>query len=165
MLGTVALDQWACLFKLHQANVHGCSTFTQPAAQTSLPQGQQTYLLLRMFDYVALDQHTCLKPSSVVCNSFTRLAGMLQFPCLKRCFEPTGVFVAVAPDHQACQLQLNSTSMHVCSSCIYQQICLNQLQLTYKHICSYVAEPAGIYVTLASDPQLCPYAHTQLTGW
>ena len=44
-------------------------------------------------------------------------------------------------------------------------VCLNQLQLTYKHICSCVAEPAGIYVTLASAPQLCPYARTQLTGW
>ena len=145
--------------------MHVCSTFSRPAAQASLLQGQQTYLPLRMFDYVALDQHTCQKPSSYVCNSFTRQAGMLQFPCLKRCFEPTGMFVAVAPDHLARWLQLNSTSMHVCLSCIYQQTCLNQLQLTYKHICSCVAELEGIYVTLASDPQLCPYARTQLTGW
>ena len=114
MLGTVALDQWACLFKLHSASEHFCSTFSRPAAQASLPQVQQTYLPLRMFDYVKLDQHTCQKPNSYVCNSFTRLAGMLQYPCFKRCFEPTGVFVAVAPDHLACRLQLNSTSMHVC---------------------------------------------------
>ena len=32
--------------------------------------------------------------NSYVCNSFTRLAGMLQYPCFKRCFEPTGMFVA-----------------------------------------------------------------------
>ena len=64
MLGTVALDQRACLFKLHSTGVHVCSTFSRPAAQASLPQGQQTYLPLHMFDYVALDQHTCLKPSS-----------------------------------------------------------------------------------------------------
>ena len=114
MLCTVALDQRACLFKLHQASVHVCSTFSRPAAQASLPQGQQTYLPLRMFDYVALDQHTCLKPSSYVCNRFTRLAGMLQFPCFKRCFDSTGMFVAVAPDHLTRLLQLNSTSMHVC---------------------------------------------------
>ena len=162
MLGTVALDQQACLFKLHQASVHVCSTFSQPAAQASLPQGQQTYLPLRMFDNVALDQHTCLKPSSYDCNSFRRLAGMLQYQCFKHCFEPTGMFVAVAPDHLARRLQLHSTSMHVCYSCIYQQICLNQLQLTN---CSSVAEPTGIYVTLASDPQISPYACTQLTGW
>ena len=165
MLGSVALDQRACLFKLHLVNVHVCSTFSQPAAQASLPQGQQTYLPLHMFDYVALDQSTCLKPSSYVCNSFTRLAGMLQYPCLKGCFEPTGMFVAVAPDHLARRLQLNLTSMHVCKSCIYQQICLNQLQLTNKHICSCVAEPTSIYVTLASDAQICPYARTQLMGW
>ena len=145
--------------------MHVCSTFYRPTAQTSLPQGQQTYLPLRMFEYVALDQHTCLKPNSYVSNSFTRLAGMLQYPCFKRCFEPTGMFVAVAPDHLARQLQLNSTSMHVCWSCIFQQICLNQLQLTNKHLCSCVAEPTGIYVTLASDPQICPYARTQLTAW
>ena len=151
--------------KLHPASVHVCSTYSRPAAQASLLQGQQTYLPLRMFDYVTLDQHTYLKPSRYVCNSFTRLAGMLQYPCFKRCFEPTGKFVAVAPDHLARRLQLNSTSMHVCYGCIYQQIYLNQLQLTYKHICSCVAEPAGIYVTLASDAQLCPYARTQLTGW
>ena len=64
MLGTVALDQRACLFKLHSASVHVYSTFSGPAAQASLPQGQQTYLPLPMFDFVALDQHTCLQPSS-----------------------------------------------------------------------------------------------------
>ena len=114
MLGTVALDQRACLFKLHPASVHVCATFFQPAAQASLLQGQQTYFPLRMFDYVALDQHACQKPSSYVCNSFTRLAGMLHYPCFKRCFEPTGMFVAVASDRLARWLQLNSASMHVC---------------------------------------------------
>ena len=162
MLGTVALDHWACLFKLHSASVHVCSTCSQPAAQATLPQGQQTYLPLRIFAYVALDQHTCLKSISYVCNRFTRLAGMLQYPCFKRCFEPTGMFVAVAPDHLARRLQLISTSMQ---SCIYQQICLNQLQLTNKYICSCVAEPTGIYVALASDAHICPYARTQLMGW
>ena len=156
MLGTFGLDQRACLFKYYPASVHVCSTFSQPADQASLLQGQQTYLLLSMFDYAAVNQHTCLKPSSYVCNSFTRLAGMLQYRCFKRCFEPTGMFVAVARDHLARPLQLNSTSMHVCKICIYQLICLNQLQLTYKHICSCVAKPAGINVTLASDPQLVP---------
>ena len=71
---------------------------------------------------------------------------MLQYPCFERCSEPTGIFVAVAPDHLARRFQLNSTSMHVCKSYIYQQTCLNQLQLTNKHICSCVAEPTGIYI-------------------
>ena len=114
MRGTVALDRWACLFKLHSASEHFCLTFSQPVAQASLPQVQQTYLPLLMFDYVKLDQHTCLKPNSYVCDSFTRLAGMLQCPCFKRCFEPTGMIVAVASNHLAGRLHLNSTSMHVC---------------------------------------------------
>ena len=43
----------------------------------------------------------------------------------------------------------------------HQHICLNQLQLTCKHICSVWAESAGISVTLDPDLQLCPFAHTQ----
>ena len=89
-----------------------------PAAQASLLQGQQTYLPLRMFYYVALDQHTCLKPSSYVCNSYTRLAGMLQYPCFKRCFEPNrhvccsctrppGTSVTIKLDKHACLLELH----------------------------------------------------------
>ena len=93
-----------------------------------------------------------LKPSSYVCNSFTRLAGMLQYRCFKLCFEPTGMLVAVAQDHLARPLQLNSTSMHVCYICIYQLICLNQLQLTYKHICSCVANQQVYMLHL---PQTC----------
>ena len=118
MLGTVALDQQACLFKLHSVSEHVCSSFSGPAAQASLPHGQQTYLPLCMFDYVAQDQHTCLKPSSYVCNSFTRLAGKLQYPCFKRCFEPTGIFVTICTrpagtsvtvklDQHACLLELH----------------------------------------------------------
>ena len=98
----VLFGQCACLFY-----------FLQPPDQASLLQGQQTYLPLRMFDYAAMNQHTCLKPSSYVCNSFTRLAGMLQYRCFKCFFEPTGMFVAVAPNHLARPLQLNSTGMHV----------------------------------------------------
>ena len=105
MLGTVALDQRAC--------VHVCSTFSRPAVQASLLQGQQTYLPLRMFDYVALDQPTCLKSISYFCNCFTRLSGMLQCLYFKRCFGQTGMFVAVAPDHLTGRLHLNSTSMSV----------------------------------------------------
>ena len=89
---------------------------------------------------------------------------MLQYPCFKCCFEPTGMFVAVAPDHLARRLQLNSTSIHVCQSCIYQQICFIQLQLTYNHICSCVAEPACIYVTPASDMSLCLYPTNKLVS-
>ena len=48
------------------ASVHVSSTFSRPAAQASFLQGQQTYLPLHMFDYQALDQHTCLKPEAVM---------------------------------------------------------------------------------------------------
>ena len=44
---------------------------------------------------------------------------------------------------------------------LYQQICLNQLHLTYKHIFRCVAEPAGIYMlhlpqTRSFVPMLLP---------
>ena len=38
--------------------------------------------------------------------SFTRLAGMLQYPCFKRCFEPTGMSVTIKLDQHACLLEL-----------------------------------------------------------
>ena len=84
------------------------------------------------------------------------------------------MFVTVVPDRLAHQLQFitwhvgynftgpASMSVRVAS---HQQICLNQMQLTCKHISICGAEPAGIYVTLASDPPLCPYALTKRTGW
>ena len=50
MLGTVALDHQACLFKLHPVSVHFCSTCTRPTAHPLLQKGKQTFLPLRMFD-------------------------------------------------------------------------------------------------------------------
>ena len=110
MLGTVALDQRACLFKLHLSSVHVCSTFSRPAARASADIFIITYVWLCDTGPAYMSETR----SSYVCNSFTRLAGMLQYPCFKRCFEPTGMFVAVALDHLARQLQLNLISMHVC---------------------------------------------------
>ena len=44
MLGTVALDQRACLFKYYPASAHVCSTVSRQADQASLLQCQQTCL-------------------------------------------------------------------------------------------------------------------------
>ena len=77
------------------------------------------------------------------------------------------MFVSVALDHLARRLQLNSTSMHVCYSCIYQQMCLNKLQLTNNHTCCCVAIPAGIYVTFCLRPavmSLCSYPTNKLVS-
>ena len=105
----VTFGQCACLFY-----------FFPTSSPTSLPQGQQIYLPLCMFDYVALDQHTCLKPSNYVCNSFTRLAGMLQYQCFKQCFEPTGsctrppgTSVTVELDQACISVRVASTSRYV----------------------------------------------------
>ena len=46
----------------------------------------------------------------------------------------------------------------------HQQICLKQLQLTCKHICSCGVEPAGVFVTLASDQKLCPLCSHPTNG-
>ena len=63
--------------------------------------GQQTHLPLRMFENVALDQHTSLKPNSYVCNSFTRLAGRLQYPMFLNVDSYTaGMFVVVVTECQ-----------------------------------------------------------------
>ena len=63
--------------------------------------GQQAHLPLRMFENVALDQHTSLKPNSYVCNSFTRLVGRLQYPMFLNVDSYTaGMFVVVVSECQ-----------------------------------------------------------------
>ena len=119
MLGTVTLDQQACLFKLHPC----MSVLHIPTIIASLLQGQQTYLPLHMFDYVALDQHTCPKRSNYVCNSFT---------CCS-----TNVLNA-ALNQQACLLQLHPTTWHVgykhICSCVAEPASISQT-------CSYLYVP------------------------
>ena len=60
----------------------------------------------------------------------------------------------------ASQLQLHSTSMHVCHTCISPadmfELVATDLQ---THLFFVVAEPAGISVTLVLDPQICTYVH------
>ena len=114
-----------CWVLLHWISGHVCSSYIRPVCMyvllspDQLPRHhcyrvKQTYLPLRMFEYVALDRHTYLKPSSYVCNSFARLAGMLQYPCFKPCFEPTGsctqphvTSVIIKLDQHACLLELH----------------------------------------------------------
>ena len=116
MLDTVALDQQACLFKLHPASLSKIAP-----DQQSLPQGQQTYLYLplHMFDNAAQDQDACLKPSNFFCNSFTRLAGLLQQTLLLNsrhvcysCTQPSGMSVTIALYKHVCLLELNLTSIY-----------------------------------------------------
>ena len=75
MLGTHALDQCACLLYLYRTS--------NPAI---IATGSVDIFTISMLDYIILIRHTCLKPrlqaSSYICNSFTRLSGLLQYPCL-----------------------------------------------------------------------------------
>ena len=114
-----------------------------------------------MIYYVALDQHTCLKPRSYICNSFTRQAGILQYPYFKRCFEPACMSVRVA-----------STSIYVWISCIWltstsvvvwlnQQVCMLHLPQTRSYVCMLLpnlrpgkrncTRPSCMYFTVAPD--------------
>ena len=88
--------QCTCLFYL-----------TRPAAQSSFPQGHRTYLPLSMVDYVLQDQYTCLNQAVLFCNSFMRLADLLQHPCPSNlllnsrhmcysCTRPPGMSVTIA---------------------------------------------------------------------
>ena len=134
MLGTVVLDQQVCLFKLHPTSVHICSTSIRPAAQPSLPQGRQIYHYACLIMWHRTSTHVC-NQAVFFCNSFTRLAGLLQHPCLLTLLK-----------QQTCLLQLHPATWHVSYNCTlpacisvriasHQQICFYQLQLTCKHIC------------------------------
>ena len=128
-------------------------------AQPSLTHGQQTHLPSRMFDYVAQDQQGCLIPSSFFCKSFTRLAGLLQYPCLYP------LLLSMASSHACCSFFTGtSANMHVCYSFVPPADTFESVSTDLQHICCSRTEPS-IYVTLASDPQLGTYARTQPTGW
>ena len=76
--------------------------------------GQQTHLPLHMFENVALDQHTSLKPNSYVCNSFTRLAGRLQYPMFLNVDSYTvGMFVVVVPECKCTSVTIK-LDQHAC---------------------------------------------------
>ena len=57
---------------------------------------------------------------------------MLQYPCFKRCFEPKGMFVAVAPDHIGTSVTIK----------LDQHACLLELHL-----------PADMFESVATDLQ------------
>ena len=103
---TIEPNLQECLLLLCWISGHVNSIYIQPVCMSVLHSPYQMprhhchrvsrHITLRIFYYVAIDQHTCLKPRSYVCNSFTRLAGMLQCPCFKGCFEPACMSVRVA---------------------------------------------------------------------
>ena len=65
MPDTVALDQQARMFKLHQASAHVCSICPRPAAQPLLPQGQHTSLPVCLIMWqITPDQQLCLLTAS-----------------------------------------------------------------------------------------------------
>ena len=128
MLSTVARHHQACQFKFHPTSVHTCSTCTRPA-------GSSPVLIVTgsadMFDYVAQDQHTCLKPSSLFLEQLLETNRPDVVP----------MFLNFALNQQACLVQLCNTrlpdtsvtdKLDHCPVCMsikvasHQQICLNQ---------------------------------------
>ena len=118
--------QCACLFYLHQTS-----------SLAIIPTGSADIFTIK---HVWLWGHRTSKHAwnhaVLFCNSFTRLARLLHNTSLK-----------FALKQQAYVLQLHSTTWHVGYNCTltacmsvrvasHQQICLNQLQLTSKHIYS-----------------------------
>ena len=75
---TVALEQQACLFKLHPARAHVCSTCTRQSAQSSLPQGQQTNLTLRI----------CLNQLQMTCKHICRCRDWISRYICNTCLRP-----------------------------------------------------------------------------
>ena len=177
------------------ASVHVCSTYTRPAVQPSFPQGQQTYLPLSMFDYVAQDQynwHVGYNCLLTACMSF-RVASHQQiylnqlkltskhicscggwtsrYICYT-CLRPTGMCLwsyptnglvnTIAPDIQACMLQLHLTNSHVFILCLlsacmsvtvssYQHPCILHLHQTINHVCNNSIRPFAMPFTVAPN--------------
>ena len=123
------------------------SVLLESDQQQLLPPGQQISLPIRVFDYEALKEHTCLIPrlltSNYVCNRFTTLA-----------------------DQYAPLLQLHITSRYIWNGCnwqastsivvgLKQQVCLLHLPQTNSYV-QYACHPTnGLVSTAAPDHQAC----------
>ena len=111
MLGTVAPGSAGISVQVTSGQCACLFFFLPTSSQGIIATGPAEYLPLRMFDYVALDQQTCLKPSCHICNSFMRLAGMLQYPCCRHvccsCTRPPSTSVTIKLDQHACLLELH----------------------------------------------------------
>ena len=126
--------QQASIFPQHRPV---CMSVLLAPDQPSFPQGQQIYLPLSIFEYVAQDQYTCQKQGSFVLYQLYETNRPVAAP----------MSLKFTLRQQAYVLHLHSTTWHVGYNCTitaymsvrvtsYQQICLNELQLTSKHICS-----------------------------
>ena len=166
-------------------SVHVCYTCTRPAAQ---PKAQP----LRMFDYVEWNQHTCqkrrLQASSYVCNSFTRLSGLLQYHFFKKlCSGTAGMFVTyisvsrastfvvvelsqqvlsvtLASDPQSCLLWLYLTNGLVSTIAPDHHTCMLQWHLTSSHffICCILSTCVPLTVSSYQHPWML-YLHLAIS--
>ena len=116
---------------------------------------------LDMFESVSTDlQHIC--SSGTEPGIYVTLASDPQLGPF--CSFPTNWLVStIAPDHQACMLQLHLTSSHVFISCIlsaYMSVivsswhpCILHLHLTISNVCNNCIQPFAMYFTVAPNQQ------------
>ena len=95
--------------------------------------------------------------SRYICDTCLRPAVMSLFS-----YPTNGLVSTIAPDHQACMLQLHLTSSHVFIICLlsacmsvtvssYQRPCILHLHQTINHVCNNCIRPFAMPFTVAPN--------------
>ena len=132
-----ALKQQACLLQLHPTTWHVGYNCT----------------LLACISVRAISRQQISMTSRYICYPWPRPAVM------SLCSYPTnGLVSTIAPDHQACMLQLHLTSSHafiICLLSVCSAVCLLQFHFISIHVYYISTRPSAMAVTIASNHLPC----------
>ena len=156
-----ALKQKAYVLQLHLTTWHvGYNCLLTACMSVRVASHQQIYL--NQLQLTSMHICSCGGwTSRFICYTCLRPTGM----CLWS-YPTDGLVNTIAPDHQACILQLHLTSSHVFIICLlsaclsvtvssYQHPCISHLHQTINHVCNNSIRPFAMPFTVAPNYQSC----------
>ena len=112
-----SMDQEVCLIKWYQIRRHICWSFTEQQPCNAARLSHQACLPSHAFNYVVLNQYTCLFTRLCTSSYVCWLHPISNNVCYN-CTQLTGMLGTLALDQQACLFKLHPTSLHVCPTCV-----------------------------------------------
>ena len=154
-----ALKQQACLLQLHSTTWHVGNSRTLTACMSV---GVASHRQICFKQLQLTSKHICS------CGGWT--SRFICYTCLRPAvmslcsYQTNGLVSTIAPDHQACMLQLHLTSSHVFITCLltacifvtvssYQHPRISYLHQTINHVCNNCIQPFAMPFTVAHNQQ------------
>ena len=139
------------MFKLHPTTLHVSYNYTLTACMS-----------VRVASYQQLCLNKLQLTGKHICSCRGWTSRYICYNCLRPavlslCSYPTnGLVSTIAPDHQACTLQMHLTSSHVFIICLlstcmgvtvssYQHPCILHLHQTINHVCNNCIRPYAMH--------------------